>query len=377
MLFMPFVVYGDSYDGNVIIDKDSDISDENYDSNIGGRASLYVSGGNSTITNSTITKSGDYDKLEYNSGLLINGKTSLKLNNSKITTNGKSSPCIGAINRGILEIDNGIFETSNSNSPIVYGIDRSVVSIKNSKLKTNGSSGIILDRNANLELENVELNINSNNKENILIYDSMINEKLEDEVNTIKINGSNIRVNSGYVFTVKNIEANIELRNTKINTKKLVEVKTTEDNRHALAKINVFDSELDGDIDVDSNSMVELHFNNTVFKGKINGDSDKYASVFVSEDSIINLTEDTYVKELYTTTEKYSNIFLNGHTMYADGKKVRGNKGKYLGKDKDGNILVDNSQEEKKTLIVSIIIVLVIAIIIGAIIFIKKGIKKS
>ena len=63
--------------------------------------------------------------------------------------------------------------------------------------------------------------------------------------------------------------------------------------------------------------------------------------------------------------------------MYADGKKVRGNKGKYLGKDKDGNILVDNSQEEKKTLIVSIIIVLVIAIIIGAIIFIKKGIKKS
>ncbi len=82
-----------------------------------------------------------------------------------------------------------------------------------------------------------------------------------------------------------------------------------------------------GNIIVDNISSLAISLKNTsVLKSAINKDNTaKKITLDLSENSVLVLEDDSYVTSLTNAQTDNSNIYLNGHTLYVNGEKVKGN----------------------------------------------------
>ncbi|MBR4618817.1 MAG: hypothetical protein IKO49_05885 [Bacilli bacterium] len=265
-----------SYSGNTTISSATTEENKTYTSTTGGENALLVTGGTSSLSNPTITKSGDSDGdsadfygtnaaiLTYNGATLnITGGTittngshangafsygtgTINITNTKINTTGNNSGGVmvtggGTLNAtnltvkttgnssasirsdrggGNLSVNKGTYETSGVGSPSIYSTANIVVN--NATLISTKSEGIVVEGANSVSLNKVELtdtnntlNGNSETYKNIFLYQSMSGDA---DTGTASFTSKNSKIitNKGDTIFVTNTTATINLENNTI-----------------------------------------------------------------------------------------------------------------------------------------------------------------
>lgn len=246
-----------------------------YSSTEGSQNSLLVTGGTSTITDSTITKSGDSDGdnsdfYGTNAAVLVKEGT-LNINGGTVTTNGSHANGIFAYSNGVINISNTDIKTKSNNSgaimvtgggtltannvtaetegnssapirsdrgggtltvnegnytshgtgsPVIYST--ADITVNNANLTSTASEGVVIEgknsvtlNNVTMEATNTKLNGNSETYKSIFIYQSMSGDA---EVGTSSFIAKNSKIinNKGEIIFVTNTSTVIELENNEI-----------------------------------------------------------------------------------------------------------------------------------------------------------------
>ena len=264
-----------SHTGATEISTDTTNDGKSYASTTGSENALLVTGGTSTISNPTITKSGDSDGdnsdfYGTNAAILVK-QGSLNINGGTVTTNGSHANGVFAYSNGIINISDTTIKTTSNNSgaimvtgggtltannvtaetdgnssapirsdrgggtltvnggtytangvgsPAIYST--ADITVNNSTLTSNKSEGAVVEGKNSITLNNVtltdtntSLNGNSETYKNIFLYQSMSGDAdVGNAAFTAK--DSTIITNKGDTIFVTNTNATISLTNNKI-----------------------------------------------------------------------------------------------------------------------------------------------------------------
>ena len=264
-----------SHTGATEISNDTTSNGEEYSSTESSQNAVLVTGGTSTLTNPTITKSGESDgdnsdfygtnaavlvkegilnisggtvttngshangvfaysngtinisdtnikTTSNNSGaIMVTGGGTLNANNVTAETDGNSSaPIRSDRGGGTLTVNGGSYTSHGTGSPVIYST--ADITVNNSNLISTASEGVVVEgknsvtlNNVTMEATNAKLNSNSETYKNIFIYQSMSGDS---EVGTASFTSKNSKIinNKGDVIFVTNTNTVIELENNDI-----------------------------------------------------------------------------------------------------------------------------------------------------------------
>ena len=264
-----------SHTGATEISEDTENSGSAYSSTTGSQNALLVTGGTSTISNPTVTKSGDSDGdnsdfYGTNAGVLVKEGT-LNIKGGTVTTNGSHANGVFAYSNGTINITDTTIKTSGNNSgavmvtgggtltannvtavtdgnssapirsdrgggtltvnggsyisngtgsPVIYSTAN--ITVNKADLKSTASEGVVVEgknsvtlNNVNMEATNTKLNGNSETFKAIFIYQSMSGDA---DVGTSSFTAKDSKIvnNKGDVIFVTNTNTVIELENNEI-----------------------------------------------------------------------------------------------------------------------------------------------------------------
>lgn len=264
-----------SHVGATEISSDTTNTGISYSSNTRSQNALLVTGGTSTISNPTITKSGDSngDNSDFygtNAAVLVKEGT-LNINGGNVNTNGSHANGIFAYKNGKINISNTKIKTTSNNSgaimvtgggtltannvtaetmgnssapirsdrgggtltvnggdytsngvgsPVIYSTAN--ITVNNATLTSTSSEGAVVEgknsitlNNVNLTDTNTSLNGNSETYKNIFLYQSMSGDADQGNA-SFTAKDSTITTNKGDTIFVTNTTATISLTNNKI-----------------------------------------------------------------------------------------------------------------------------------------------------------------
>ena len=264
-----------SHTGATEISTDTTNSGSSYSSTTGSQNALLVTGGTSTLTNLSVTKSGDSDgdnsdfygtnaavlvkegtlnikggtittngshangvfaysngtinisdttikTTSNNSGaIMVTGGGTLTANNVTAVTDGNSSaPIRSDRGGGNLTVNGGNYTSNGTGSPVIYSTAN--ITVNKANLKSTASEGVVVEgknsvtlNNVNLEATNTKLNGNSETYKSIFIYQSMSGDA---DVGTSSFTAKDSKIvnNKGDVIFVTNTNTVIDLENNEI-----------------------------------------------------------------------------------------------------------------------------------------------------------------
>jgi uncharacterized protein YxeA len=360
---------------------------------------LVKNGGELTLTNATVTKSGDSSNTEnsefygINAGLLVTENSTATISGATITTDATGSNAVFAtgtdakiyisdstINttgessaRGLDATYGGYIEgdslkiTTQGGSCASLATDRGegTVTVKNSTLETNGSGSPVIYSTGDISISktigtanNAQMVVvegknsatvedstltcsgagNRNDVDNagIMIYQSMSGDASEGTGNfTAKNSKLTIDSNSDYyktapMFFITNTDAIINLESTTLEfgSNVLISAQGTSEwgnsgSNGGNITLNATSQNLNGDIELDELSSLEMNLTSSSYEGTINADnSAKSIDITLDEDSTLTLTSDSYITSLSNADTSNSNINLNGYKLYVDGNEL-------------------------------------------------------
>ncbi len=265
-----------SHSGATELTSDATLSDQSYSSTSSAQNALLVSGATVSISNPTITKTGDdngdssdfygtnaavfaysnatlnitggtittngshtnavfaYDSGTINisdtkittssnnsGGVMVTGGGTLNATNLTVETSGNSSaPIRSDRGGGTLTVEGGSYTSSGTGSPAIYSTANIIV--KNANLTATASEGVVIEGLNSVTLEsttvtdtNNTLNGNSETYKNIFIYQSMSGDA-ETGTGTFTAKNSTFITNKGDHFFVTNTTAVINLTGNKL-----------------------------------------------------------------------------------------------------------------------------------------------------------------
>ena len=264
-----------SYKGATEISSDTTNNGQTYSSTTESENALLVTGGESTITNPVVTKSGDADgdnsdfygtnaavlvkdgTLNINGGtvttngshanglfaysngtinisdtnikttsnnsgaIMVTGGGTLTANNVTAETDGNSSaPIRSDRGGGTLTVNGGKYTSHGTGSPVIYST--ADITVNDAKLTSTASEGVVVEgknsvtlNNVTMEATNTKLNGNSETYKSIFIYQSMSGDS---EVGTSSFSAKDSKIinNKGEIIFVTNTSTVIELENNEI-----------------------------------------------------------------------------------------------------------------------------------------------------------------
>ena len=261
-----------TYTGATEINTDTTETAVVYSSSTGAQNALLVSGGDSTLSDINITKTGDdsgdnSDFYGTNAAVLVYNGAILNLDGGSITTNGSHANALFAYNAGTINAKNLTITTSSNNSggimvtgggtlnatdlsvttsgnssaairsdrgggsidatggnyvtegvgsPAIYST--ADIHVTDAKLDSTASEGVVIEglnsvnlKRVTLTDNNTTLNGNSETYKNIFIYQSMSGDAAEG-TGTFTAENSDITTNSGDHFFITNTTAEINLK---------------------------------------------------------------------------------------------------------------------------------------------------------------------
>lgn len=261
--------------GATTISSDTITTETTYSSSTGSENALLVTGGTSTITDATVTKTGDAsgDESDFygtNAAVLVTDGT-LNIDDTTITTDGGHANAVFAYGSGTININDSTINTSSNNSGAImvtgggtltandviattqgnssapirsdrgggtlivndgtytsYGVGSPAVYstanivVNDATLVSNASEGIVVEGANSVTLNDVSvtdnnttLNGNSETYKNIFLYQSMSGDADVGNASFVA-NDSSITTNNGDTIFVTNTTATIELENNNI-----------------------------------------------------------------------------------------------------------------------------------------------------------------
>ncbi len=282
----------------------------------------------------------------HSSALMVNGEGKISGSNLSVVTLGSLSPAISTIGSGgNIILDKGSYTTSGINAPVIES--SSNVEVSNAILKANKSQAIVLDGTGTISLDKVNLQSTDLTSarnyvhKNIFIYQS--GEK-GTKTNNFKSKKSTITTNQGTTFFVTNTNSIIDLLENTFVTKTTEFLKVlsdeygNKDNNGGNVTLNMRKQKVSGNITVDKLSTLSMNLTDKSFyRGIINGNNTaNNISVTLDSDSKIVLDNDSYITSLVNENNDNSNIYLNGHKLFVNGKEIVAND-KYIEKDSRKN----------------------------------------
>ena len=265
-----------SYTGASTIDSSAIAEDASYKSTTGGENALLVSGGESTLKNITVTKSGDESSessdfygtnaavLVYNGatlnmeggsvttdgahangvfaygtgtvningttvstssnnsgGIMVTGGGTLNATNLTVETQGNSSAAIRSDRGGgTMNVTGGTYTTHGQGSPAIYST--ADITVNDAQLISTSSEGVVVEGANSVTLNNTiltdtnnTLNGQSETYKNIFLYQSMSGDASEGTAH-FTANNSHIITNQGDTFYITNTTSVITLSNNAI-----------------------------------------------------------------------------------------------------------------------------------------------------------------
>ena len=264
-----------SHTGATEISSDTTNNGETYSSTTGSQNALLVTGGTSTITNPTVTKSGDSDGDDsdfYGTNAAVLAKEgTLNINGGTVTSNGSHANGVFAYSNGTINISDTNIKTTNNNSgaimvtgggtltannvtaetdgnssapirsdrgggtlivnggnytshgtgsPVIYST--ADITVNDATLTSTTSEGVVVEgknsvtlNNVTMEATNTKLNGNSETYKSIFIYQSMSGDA---DVGTSSFTAKDSKIinNKGELIFVTNTSTVIELENNEI-----------------------------------------------------------------------------------------------------------------------------------------------------------------
>ena len=351
-----------SFSGANTITSSTKKSGVKYSSSTGSENALLVSGGSSSLSNITVTKSGNSsdenaDFYGTNAAILAYNGAMLNISGSKISTNGSHANAVFAYSDGTINISNSTIKTKSNNSgavmvtgggtltatnvtaetdgnssapirsdrgggtltvnggrytsngtgsPAVYST--ADITVNNAKLNSTASEGVVVEGANSVTLNsttvtdnNTTLNGNSETYKNIFLYQSMSGDADEGNA-TFSAKDSTLITKNGDTFFVTNTTAVINLTNTEI---------TNEDSTGAFLRIQAGKWGNSGS----NGGNVTLNASNQTIDGDIVADSISTLA--------INLTSSEYTgainsknsaKNISLKLDSTSSISLTGDT---------------------------------------------------------------
>ncbi len=265
-----------SYTGASTIDSSVTGSGTSYTSATGGENSLLVSGGQSTLTDITVTKSGDEsdEKSDFygtnaavlvcngatlnmeggtvttdgahangvfaygtgtvnisgttirtsannSGGIMVTGGGTLNASGLTVETQGNSSAAIRSDRGGgTITVDGGSYTTNGQGSPAIYST--ADITVNNASLTSTSSEGVVVEGANSVTLNNTlltdtnnSLNGQSETYKNIFLYQSMSGDASEG-TSYFTAKDSTIVTNKGDTFYITNTSSEISLTNNVI-----------------------------------------------------------------------------------------------------------------------------------------------------------------
>ena len=132
------------YSGATVFETDTTEDGQTYTSTESDEQALLVTGGDSVITNATVTKTGDSegDESDFygtNAGVLVNSG-SLEIQGTEIETDGAHANAVFAIGEGEIVISDPTIHTSSNNSGAIMVTGGGTLTANNVKAVTEGNS---------------------------------------------------------------------------------------------------------------------------------------------------------------------------------------------------------------------------------------------
>ena len=289
------------------------------------------------ISDSTITTSSN-----CSGGIMVTGGGTLTANDLTVTTLGRSSaPIRSDRGGGTITVNGGNYESSGVGSPVVYST--ADITVNNAKMTSTASEGVVVEGKNSVTLNGVELTADNNQLNGqsstykaIFLYQSMSGDADEGTANFTS-KDSNINVLNGDTIYVTNTTAQIYLENNVITNDSgdFLRIEAgawgNEGSNGGTVTATLSNQKVEGSIIVDSVSTVDLSLENgSVLTGSIDNENQaKEVDLTLSEDSVLVLTDDTYVDSLTNAVSDNSNIYLNGHKLYVNGTETAANEGTY------------------------------------------------
>ena len=273
-----------------------------------------------------------------NSGaVMVTGGGSLTANNVTAETDGNSSaPIRSDRGGGTLTVNGGNYTSHGTGSPVIYST--ADITVNDANLTSTASEGVVVEgknsvtlNNVNMETTNTKLNGNSETYKSIFIYQSMSGDV---DVGTSSFTAKNSKIvnNKGEIIFVTNTSTVIELENNEIINNdadgafiKIGAAKWgTSGSNGGNVTLNANNQKVEGDILVDNISTLDFSLKNgSSYVGAINGDNTaKTINITLDSSSTLTLTGDSYITSLENEVSDNSNINLNGHTLYVNGKAI-------------------------------------------------------
>ena len=351
-----------SHTGATEISTDTTNSGSLYSSTTGSQNALLVTGGTSTLTNLSVTKSGDSDgdnsdfygtnaavlvkegtlnikggtittngshangvfaysngtinisdttikTTSNNSGaIMVTGGGTLTANNVTAVTDGNSSaPIRSDRGGGTLTVNGGSYTSNGTGSPVIYSTAN--ITVNKANLKSTASEGVVVKKknsvtinNVNLEATNTKLNGNSETYKSIFIYQSMSGDA---DVGTSSFTAKNSKIvnNKGDIIFVTNTNTVINLENNEI---------TNNDNTGAFLRIGAAKWGTSGS----NGGTVTLNAKNQKISGDIIVDNISTLDLSLKNGSsyIGKINSENTAKKISISLDSTSTLTLTGDT---------------------------------------------------------------
>lgn len=329
-------------------------------------AVLTTKGSTATIKNSKITTSakganavfstGEDSKVYISDSTVIStGESSargldatyggyIEADNVTVSTQGNSCAALATDRgEGTVTAKSSELSTAGTGSPIIYSTGN--ISISDTKGSASNSQMVVVEGKNSAAVTDSALtcsgkgNRGTDNKTDscgVMIYQSMSGDAGTGE-GTFTSKNSTLTVSSGSdyyksapMFFVTNTDASINLTNTKLSygSDILLSAKGTSEwgnsgSNGGNVTLTAKNQTLKGNITADKISTVTIKMASSNYTGTINGDnSAEKISLTLDSNSKIKLTGDSYVTSLSDSDGSYSNIDLNGYTLYVNGKAL-------------------------------------------------------
>lgn len=261
-----------------------------------------------------------------------------------VTVNTKGGSCAAlATDRGegTVKMKNSNLTTNGSGSPVIYSTGD--ISLSNSKGLANGSQIAVVEGKNSATITSSTLsasgagNRNDVDQAGVMVYQSMSGDAgtgkgtFTAKDSSLSINKSSKYYTTAPMFFVTNTDAEINLTNTKLDfgSGTLLKAEGTSEwgnsgSNGGNVNLNAENQTLSGNITADKISTLKISLKNSSYKGAINSsETAKNVTLTLDKNSKITLTGDTYVTSLSDADSTYSNINLNGHKLYVNGKELK------------------------------------------------------
>lgn len=241
------------------------------------------------------------------------GEGTITATSSTLNTNGKGSPCV--YSTGNITVSNSKGLATNSSCAVIEG--KNSITLNNSKLTSYGlgrtddgidNCGVMIYQSMSGDADTGTGTFTSKNS-------------------TLSISKKSSAYKSSPMFFITNTNAVINLTNTTLNygSNKLLIVSGnsgewgTSGSNGGTVTLNANKQTLTGDITVDNISIATLKLKSSTLTGTINSaNSAKAVNVSLDGSSTWNVTGDSYVTKLTLKNNDTSLIKDNGHTIYYD-----------------------------------------------------------